>query len=109
MMNFTELKDALKSLTFDSFRRDEDVYFEAVIVKSELEKMTAVLEKFFGPPAWTASKGKIPVLMSETIAEFGGVIAGQTLYFWTEGDVRIFAMLWPWQDREHITLKTGKK
>jgi hypothetical protein len=108
-MNFNELKDELKKLTFDALRKDEDVYFEAVILKPELEKMAAALEKFFGPPAWNSPKEKLTAEMSEAIGEFGGLIAGQTLYFWSDGTAKIFAMLWPWQDHEHITLKTGQK
>ncbi len=108
-MDFNALKIELKALSFDTLRRDEDVYFEAVIVKPELEKLNAVLEKSFGPPAWRGVKDKLTPEMTGAISEFGGVIAGQTLYFWRDGQSRIFAMLWPWQDHQHITLKTGVK
>ena len=108
-MNFSELKKELKTITFDALRKDEEMYFEIVVVKSELEKLTGVLEKCFGPPAWNSTKGKLTSEMQEAINEFGGVIAGQTLYFWSDGKTRVFGMLWPWQDHEHITLKTGQK
>ncbi|MDD2702461.1 MAG: hypothetical protein PHC33_00415 [Candidatus Omnitrophica bacterium] len=108
-MNFDALKEELKTLTFDSLRRDEEIYFEAVILKPELEKMSAALEKFLGPPVWNSAKEKLTAEMSEAINDFGGVAAGQTLYFLSDGKVRIFAMIWPWQDHEHITLKTGRK
>lgn len=108
-MTFSELKNELKTLSFDTQRRDEGVYFEAVIVKTELESLVAVLEKFFGAPAWDSTRGKLTSEMNDSISEFGGVIAGQTLYFIQDNNNRFFAMLWPWQDHEHITLKAGQK
>ncbi|MFA5361905.1 MAG: hypothetical protein WC335_01490 [Candidatus Omnitrophota bacterium] len=108
-MDFNVLKDELKIFAFDALRKDENVYFEAVILKSELIKMIAVLEKFFGPPVWKSPKEKLTAEMNESIREFGGIVAGQTLYFLSDGKSKIFAMLWPWQDHEHITLKTGQK
>lgn len=107
-MEFNEFKNALKNLTFDTQREDRDDYFEAVIIKEELPRLTGVLNQFFGEAVWQ-SKGKLTPLMEEAIKDFGGVMPGQTLYFCNEGSVKFFAMLWPWQDNEHITLKTGKK
>jgi len=43
------------------------------------------------------------------IEEFGGIRPGQTLYFWNEGKDAVFAMLWPWQDGYHTTVKIGRK
>jgi hypothetical protein len=34
---------------------------------------------------------------------------GQTLYFSDNNGSPVFAMLWPWQDKENITLKLGRK
>jgi hypothetical protein len=47
--------------------------------------------------------------IQKAIAEFGGIRDGQTLYFGNEDKYSLFAMLWPWQDAEHITLKMAKK
>jgi hypothetical protein len=46
--------------------------------------------------------------VQKVIDDFGGIMAGQTLYFTKQADGVIFAMLWPWQDGIRITLKAGK-
>lgn len=107
-MDFTEVKSKLTCMAFETIRTETDDYFEAVCTKRELPQMTACLDSLFGksffPPAVS-----LPVDIDDVVADFGGVVKGQTLYFTKDGAVCFFAMLWPWQDKEHITLKTGKK
>lgn len=107
-MQFSEIKKEIAGVNFETRRLDSDDYFEAVIVKDELLKLTEKLEKFFGPPA-LSSKSKLSTQIKEAIKEFGGVRSDQTLYFWSQESDTIFAMLWPWADRSHITLKLAKK
>ena len=107
-MQFEEIKKEVKEITFDTLRLDCDNHFEAVIVKEELAKLNERLKKFFGEPVWP-SKNRLPLQIQEAVDGFGGILSGQTLYFSKEGDDAIFAMLWPWQDAEHTTLKIIKK
>ena len=103
-MKFNELKAELKHIDFDTIRTDGDNYFETVIVKGELAKLTARLEKFFGLPVWPSENQLLPKAR-EAIKDFGGIKPGQNLYFWSEGNDVLFAMLWPWQDGWHTTVK----
>ena len=107
-MQFKQVKKEVKAVNFESVRADNEDYFEAVIVKDNLKDLTAKLEDLFGKPAWP-SQTKIPDYVEKVIAGFGGIMKGQTLYFLVDESFYLFAMLWPWQDGLHITLKTGQK
>ena len=109
-MEFEEIKKAVKEIRLDTLRLDSDTNFEAVIVKEEMDKLIALLEGFFGSAAFP-SKNRLPLQIYESINAFGGIMPGQTLYYSSRGNDAIFAMLWPWQDGQHTTvkiIKTGK-
>lgn len=107
-MEFNEIKKEVKVLAFEALRTDCDNYFEAVVIKEELARLTESLKKFFGEPAWP-SKNRLSFQMQEAIKGFGGIMAGQTLYFKNEGVDAICAMLWPWRDGLRTTLKIIQK
>ena len=103
-MQFNEIRKELEGVVFDNLRIDRHDYFEAVIVKNELAKLTASLERLFGSPAWS-SQNRLLLQAQEIIKDFGGIRPGQTLYFWSQGKDTVFAMLWPWEDGYHTTVK----
>jgi len=107
-MEFDKLKNEIKTIPFDALRCDADNNFEAVVVKDELEKLIARLQKFFGAPVFP-SQDKLTFQMRQAVDGFGGIMPGQTLYFWNQGIETIFAMLWPWSDGERTTVKIIKK
>lgn len=106
-MEFIEIKADMKNLDFDMTRNDSDDYFEAVIKKSNLAKLVEVLEKKFGLPAWP-SRNKLSKDIEMIVKKFGGLRNGQTLYFLMKEGRSLFAMLWPWQDNERVTVKIGR-
>jgi len=57
-----------------------------------------------GLPAYP-SNDRLSPQIEKTIKEFGGVMSGQTLYFWSQGKDTVFAMLWPWEDGYRTTVK----
>ena len=103
-MDFSDLKTLIKPVRFDALRLDCDNYFEAVILKEELAKLTVRLENFFGTPAWP-SKERLSFSVQEKIRGFGGIMPGQTLYYRRKENDTVFAMLWPWKDGERVTVK----
>ena len=107
-MQFNELINEVKSAVFESLRSDKESYFEAVFLNDELVKLGPKFEKFFGLPAWP-SLNPLPSKIEGIIEEFGGIMPGQTLYFWNEGSDYIVLMLWPWNDAMHTTVKIIKK
>lgn len=107
-MEFVEVKDEVKKIQFDTLRMDCDNLLEAVVAKEELNTLVGSLEKFFGRPAWP-SKNRMSLQMRKTLDSYGGIMAGQTLYYWAKGPEILLAMLWPWQDGAHTTLKLVKR
>lgn len=107
-MKFDEVRQELKKVVFETLRADCDNNFEAVILRDELVNLAACLERFFGNPAWP-SQNRMTIQMQEAIKGYGGIMPGQILYYWNHGPDTIFAMLWPWQDGNHTTVKVIKK
>jgi len=106
-MEFDKIKAGVKKMGLETTRMDNENYFEAVIGHARLEEMVCVLEGIFGAPAWPSGKK----LLKDTqilIKNAGGLRKGQTLYFLSEEGCSVFAMLWPWQDGERITIKMSK-
>lgn len=103
-MQYSELMQEVKGLVFDVLRVDTDDYFEAVAKEEQLTELAAILDKFFGLPAYP-TKVKLSPQIEEKIKDFGGIKPGQTLYFINQETRAIIAMLWPWSDKRHTTLK----
>lgn len=106
-MEFDKIRAEVKNVGLDNMRADNDSYFEAVIKKDSVNKVSQVLEGSLGKAVWP-SQNKIPKEAQTTVKNFGGLRKGQTLYFFSENGVSLFAMLWPWQDGERITVKMGR-
>jgi hypothetical protein len=107
-MDFEKIIKALKGIHFVVLRSDDAGYFEAVITGEQLQRLIGQLDFFFGKAVFP-SKNKLTSGILRDINAFGGIMPGQTLYYSRGNDGVIFAMLWPWQDKEHITIKIVKK
>ena len=107
IVEFKQLKAEVKIAELDSIRTETEDYFETVIKNSCLKSLTQILEKSFGPPVWP-SRNKLSIEAEKIVKNFGSLRKGQTLYFSTHEGSTVFAMLWPWQDNEKVTIKMGK-
>lgn len=107
-MQLTEIRKELGGVVFESIRADDNNYFEAVMAQAELVKLIGILEKFFSSTI-SPSENKLPAHIEKEINDLGGIFAGQSLYFNNQGDNILFAMLWPWQDGQHTTIKIVQK
>ena len=97
-----ELLDKLKELYTIQVRMENPEYFEAVLLATEYPDMENELIEFLGQPS--KAKGKAPEARhSEVTSEFGGIRADQVLFEKLEEN--LIAMIWPWQDNKHLTLK----
>jgi hypothetical protein len=107
-MEFDKMKAEVRKAEPETTRMDNENYFEAVIGKARLEEMVRALEGIFGAPAWPSRK-KLSKDTEKIIKNAGGLRKGQTLYFSNNGSgCSAFAMLWPWQDGERVTIKMSK-
>jgi len=107
-MQFKELIDDIKTCAFDEIRVDTNSFFEAVIMKNNLEALNAKLSSVFGAPIWP-SENKLSDEASSIIKNHGGIMGGQTLYFTHMENDPVFVMFWPWGDKEHVTVKIGRE
>lgn len=105
-MQFDELKSEIKNIVYKDVRADSEDYFEAVIASEELKNLGVKLEQLFGLPylPWQYIYSD---QVHNAIKGFGGIMAGQTLYFWNKDNDVAFTMLWPWRDGKHTTVKIG--
>lgn len=79
-------------------------YLELVFLRQDFGTWDNLLTEILGPVAspFDADPSKDHL---EITKAFGGVRKGQALYQKDFGDYIIIAMLWPWQNGTHITLK----
>ena len=106
-MDFDKIKNDIKNTPLESVRVDNEVYLEAVVRVGALGEIVRLIENSIGKPAWP-SKAKLGRDARALTDKFGGLRNGQTLFYLNEGGVSIFAMLWPWQDGERVTIKLGR-
>jgi hypothetical protein len=99
-----ELSAQLQQLPSDQVRTFTDSYIEIVYLQQDVERWTRALQEFFGPPA--KARGTRPSRAVDTLTEeHGGIDKGQTLFAKEGEEGLVAAMLWPWQDGKHTTLK----
>ena len=105
-MQFDKLRDEIKNIMYKDVRADSKDYFEAVILSEEGKDLAKKLEKIFGLPylPWQYIYSD---QVKNAIKDFGSIMAGQTLYFCNKDNDTAFAMLWPWRDGRHTTVKIG--
>jgi hypothetical protein len=103
-MHFNEVKEEIKRVGLKDTDTDCDNLFEGIIRKEKVGSMTRKLEDFFGAPAWP-SKNRLSFQMEKLIKQYGGIMQGQTLYLSSKDNQVVFAMVWPWKDGEHTTIK----
>lgn len=106
-MEFDKIKAEVKKVKPEMTRMDNESYFEVVIGNARLEGVVRVLENIFGAPAWPSGR-KLMKDTEKLIKNMGGLRKGQTLYLLNKEGYSAFAMLWPWQDGERITIKIAK-
>ena len=106
-MDFELVRDKVKKIKISELRSDEKDNYEAVISKNELGKVNELLTDYFGPALFPSAKELSKQVLGK-IDAFGGIQPGQTLFYASQGNTVIFAMLWPWGDGQRITLKLIK-
>ena len=85
-------------------RSESDDYCEIVVYNREIAEWIKVIEEELGPASKPAGS-KVSAEDAELTAGLGGIEEGQMMFKKVSGEGTIVAMLWPWQDGEHTTLK----
>lgn len=97
-------------------RKNSENYEEIVFFSKDTPAWNGILSEKLGPALISAETKDIEDSSVETPSlnvdaalkhadSFGGISKGQTLYYGTYNSTVILIMLWPWQDKTHVTLK----
>ena len=103
-MSLKEIIEKSKSLNIFQSRCVDDEYVEIVILNAQIDKWDRILNEIFGPAVKPAGAKPTKDLLHLT-KEFGGIHDDQVLFKKKFQDSTVLAMLWPWQDKTHTTLK----
>ena len=101
-MNLQEIIAELIKLDVYEKRSISDDYGELVLLNTPALHKT--LTDIFGP-AMKESNEKPDKEMIILAKEYGGIRNNQTLFKKDSQSCILIAMLWPWDDAQHITLK----
>ena len=103
-MTFEDLIEEVRQIKSDHKKIAETDFFETVIDWKELEELTSILKRYFGPPMKPADA--LPTSeMRKITSSYGGIRANQTLYYLEDGKAFNLAMLWPWGDGMLLSVK----
>jgi len=99
-----EISDRCLELDVAEQRSITDNYCELVFYTKDLDRWNNLLTDIFGQAL--KPEGAEPTGLDQDLAEeYGGIYANQTLFKKEFGDSVVIAMLWPWQDHLHTTVK----
>lgn len=101
-MDLKEIIAKLSQLDIYEKRSIGDDYGELVLLNTPALHKT--LTDIFGP-AMKESNKKPDKEMIILAKEYGGIWDNQTLFKKDSQSCILIAMLWPWDDKQHITLK----
>ena len=106
-MSFDTLVEELKRLPAEQVRYDFTNYLEFVIDTRCVKDLCPILESHLGPPLKTA--GKEPSQEAKKCTDqLGGIEKNQVLYYLRGGVFSQCAMLWPWEDKNLVTVKVAQ-
>lgn len=105
-MSLQLIVKSIAALPTVEIRDSSNDYLELVFFAANLPQWEQALTQHLGAPA--KPPGTAPSADDKSITKnYGGVQKNQTL-FRGPATMPYIAMLWPWQDGEHITLKVAK-
>lgn len=100
----SQLDKKFTSLNIFKKRKSTDNYRELVFFNKDTKKWNRILSGKLGNPVKTKWNGYDKSLERLT-RKFGGIRKGQTVYVKEYDDFSVVAMIWPWKDKQHSTLK----
>jgi len=106
-MDLIDLLAKLKHLDYAQKKYHVDrhgEYVQLVFSSKDLSAWMASISAILGDPVKTAGQ-PVNADVTALTRDFGEIFDHQTLYYQTVDHHRIMAMLWPWNNRESITLK----
>jgi hypothetical protein len=103
-MTLREIIERCKKLGVDEERCKSDKYSELVFYKKDIDEWYKIFADVLGPEVKPAGEKPKREHLHLT-KDYGGIWAGQTLFRKEFEDGTVIAMIWPWEDGIHATLK----
>ena len=102
--------------SINEIRASSENYEELVFFSKDNSNWNGILTEKLGPPLISEEKIDVEGSSEEILSSkkdaalkiansYGGISKGQTLYYGTYNSTVILIMMWPWQDKAHVTLK----
>jgi len=105
-MTLQELSRKWEQLKICEQRADREDYLELVFFSEDAGQWIELLSACLGPAR--KDSGAEPAEDHLSLAKpFGGIYEDQVLFFQEFTGHSVLAMLWPWQDDAHTTLKVA--
>ncbi|MFH1622465.1 MAG: hypothetical protein ABIA97_05015 [Candidatus Omnitrophota bacterium] len=102
-----EIIDKGQKLGIKEKRRFSDEYCELIVFAKELNDWIDIFTEILGPASKPA--GEKPTLDHLALTkDYGGIYENQILFKKEINNKIILAMVWPWQDKTHVTLKIAE-
>ncbi|OGX34355.1 MAG: hypothetical protein A3C36_07605 [Omnitrophica WOR_2 bacterium RIFCSPHIGHO2_02_FULL_52_10] len=103
-MNLKQLTAQFCHLRVNEKRTSSPGYEEWVIYAEDLGKWNRILSDLLGPAVKPKGEKTTQEAFALTV-KFGGILEDQILYHKKIGGVSVVAMLWPWKNNVHVTIK----
>ena len=103
-MTIDEIFKLCSHLKIEEKRVSSNDYDERVIFVDEIDQWSAILTDALGPAVKPAGQKTTQQDFALTI-HHGGIFDDQILFYKKFEKKSILAMLWPWKNKIHVTLK----
>lgn len=106
-MTINEIFEKISVLQIKKKRSHEEGYLEVVFYRKDLDVWERELKEIMGP-AVKPFRTKPSEAHGKLAKPYGGIRSNQALYQKSFHAYDVIAMIWPWGDRQHMTLKIGR-
>ena len=103
-MNYDLFLEELKKAPCQELRSTDPEFFEVVVKTSDLPRVHAILETFFGKPMKPTGE-KASAEAKKKAEAYGGVREDQTLYYLEAEELYYYSLMWPWANGQSVTVK----
>ncbi|MBF0433209.1 MAG: hypothetical protein HQK83_18155 [Fibrobacteria bacterium] len=105
-MTFQKIIDKCRALSVFEERTAQDNFAEFVFLVKDQDEWNTLFQEIFGSAVKPAGTRPSPEDL-EAAKDFGGIYPDQTLFKQEYEEFSVLAMIWPWQDCAHSTVKLG--
>ncbi len=103
-MNVNDVLQRCSHLKSEGGSDISEDYVEREILIKDIEQWEEILTDMLGPPAKKAGDETTQFFFNLTV-NYGGILDDQTLFYKKFNGTSIIAMIWPWKDKNEVTLK----